>query len=436
MSKGAGSTQLQQVVGLPGAVLLGLGSMIGTGLFISVGIGAEVAGTWVIPAILLAAAVAACNGLSSAQLAAAHPVSGGTYEYGYRYLNPNLGFMAGWTFLIAKSASAATAALGFSSYLLTALGGRGGYRIPLALGIVILFTLIVLAGLRRSNQMNGLLVGLTLTALLLFVVLCFPAIDPDYLPFIGTDGMSSFSFGDFFPATALMFVAYTGYGRVATLGEEVREPRRTIPRAVIAVVLATMFLYVVVAVVAVGGIGAEAFGGATRNGGAPLDTVARLTGRKGLVPVLTVGAITAMLGVLLNLILGLSRVLMAMGRRGDMPPALARLNPAGTTPVAAVIVVGLVIGGLTLIGDVKTTWSFSAFAVLIYYGITNFAALRLPRSERLYPTWVPGAGLLSCLVLAFFVEPMIWLTGLAVITVGLFWQSFFQRKSRGSGRSA
>ena len=436
MNKRVLPSRLQRVVGLPGAILLGLGSMVGTGLFVSLGIGAEVAGSWVIIAVIVAAVVAACNGLSSAQLAANHPVSGGTYEYGYRYLNPQLGFVAGWTFLIAKSASAATAALGFSSYLLVAFDIDLAWRVPLSLGVVALFTLIVLAGLRRSNQMNGVLVAITLGVLLLFIVVVAPSVHPENVPFSGSGGVSHFSLREFFYAVALMFVAYTGYGRVATLGEEVHEPRRTVPRAVIAVVLITMLLYVLVASVAVGSIGAEAFGLATGEGGAPLDAVARLTGHSEIILFLTIGGITAMLGVLLNLILGLSRVLMGMGRRNDMPSGLAQLNRQGTTPVAAVVVMGVVIGGLTLIGDLKTTWSFSAFAVLIYYGITNLAALRLSETERLYPRWVSVAGLLFCFFLAFWVETIIWLVGFVAIGAGLLWHYLYRWKSRGTESSA
>src|SRR5690606_25175651 len=144
--------QLRRELGFSGALMLGLGSMVGTGLFVSVGLGADAAGPGVLLAVAVAAVVAACHGLSSAALAASHPVSGGTYEYGYRYLTPPLGFTAGWTFLIAKSASAATAALGFSGYLLTAFGIDPALFVPTAFGITVLFTLIVLAGIRRSNQ--------------------------------------------------------------------------------------------------------------------------------------------------------------------------------------------------------------------------------------------------------------------------------------------
>ncbi|NER08110.1 MAG: amino acid permease, partial [Okeania sp. SIO3C4] len=232
-------------------------------------------------------------------------------------------------------------------------------------------------------------------------------------------------------AAALMFVAYTGYGRIATLGEEVKEPRRTIPRAIALTMLVTCLLYISIAVVTVV-VGQEVINKlstADVSLAAPLEVIARVGGLG--VPVIpkliAIGAVTAMLGVLLNLILGLSRVLLAMGRRRDVPKIVARLNSEQTTPYIAVIVVGVAIAFLVLIGDVKTTWSFSAFNVLIYYAITNFAALKLSAEERLYPKWLGWVGLAACLFLAFWVEQQIWLVGLGLILVGLIWHSLIHR---------
>jgi APA family basic amino acid/polyamine antiporter len=207
-----------------------------------------------------------------------------------------------------------------------------------------------------------------------------------------------------------MFVAYTGYARIATLGEEVREPRRTIPRAIGASVILAMLLYVAVAVVGVGAAGAEGMFAATTSHAAPLAVVARAF----LLPVhplVTIGAITAMLGVLLNLLLGLSRVLLAMGRRGDLPRMLSDLR-------AAILVAGAAIAALAAIGNVETTWSFSAFTVLVYYAVTNLAALRLPPAERLYrPLWA-WIGLVACSFLAFWIDWRIWTAGLALLVLG------------------
>ena len=426
MSPQAG--QLRRQVGLFGAIMIGIGSMVGTGVFVSIGIAAGIAGPLVVLAIAVAALVATCNGLNSAQLAASHPVSGGTYEYGYRYLTPWLGFTAGWMFLLAKSASAATAALGFAGYLSNMLALPSSMLILLALVAVLTLTGVVIGGIQRSNLMNVIIVSITLCSLATFVLGGLPSVSADYLAlFSGLHAGTTEAIGAFLHACALMFVAYTGYGRIATLGEEVREPRRIIPRAIVATMLITTALYIAVSGVAIGAIGAPALSqatvGAIEARSAPLAVAAQRFAIPLISQVVAIGAVTAMLGVLLNLILGLSRVLLAMSRRADMPPVLARLNTAGTTPPWAVLVVGMVISALVLIGDVRITWSFSAFTVLIYYALTNAAALKLPAAQRLFPTWVAWVGLAACLFLAFWVELTIWLTGLGCIGVGLAWHA-------------
>ncbi len=427
----AGAPQLKKQIGLLGAIMMGLGSIVGTGVFVSIGIAAGIAGPSVILAVMLAAVVAGCNGLSSAQLAANHPVSGGTYEYGYKYLNSWLGFSAGWLFLLAKSASAATAALGFSGYVLSALGYSQHNLIPLALAAVAAFTVIVLSGMSRSNVINIVIVSITLLALVLFVVMGLPLVTRIHLtPFVENISGSGTPLSNLFHATALMFVAYTGYGRIATLGEEVHDPHRTIPLAMIVTLLITMILYIAVAFTGVGTVGAGILSGAAHNAGvtqaAPLVAAARLFNLPFAPQVLAIGAITAMLGVLLNLILGLSRVLLAMGRRHDMPSVFAHLNASKTTPVWSVLMMGAVIAGLVLIGNVKTTWSFSAFTVLIYYALTNLSALRLSAKERLYPSWIAILGLVACVFLAFWVERETWMIGLALIAAGLVWHGIAQ----------
>ncbi|MCA9840209.1 MAG: amino acid permease [Trueperaceae bacterium] len=417
--------RLQRELGLFGAVMLGLGSIIGTGVFVSIGIAAGVTGKAVIFAVILAALVALCNGLSSAQLAADHAVSGGTYEYGYRFLKPMFGFLAGWMFLLAKSASAATAALGFAGYFLSLFGiSAGGFTIVIALGAVLVLTLTVISGLKRSNLSNTIMVAISVLSLGLLILWGLPrSISASQSVFTLS---SSLDWSAFFYASALMFVAYTGYGRIATLGEEVKNPETTIPKAMITTLVVTMILYGLVAFVAVSLLGAGPLAAASKTA-APLEAVARTLNFPFLPQILALGAMTAMLGVLLNLLLGLSRVLLAMGRRGDMPRLFARLNQAGTSPTPAVIAVATVIAALVLIGNVKLTWSFSAFTVLVYYSITNLAALRIAKEKRLFPSWVSWLGLLSCLTLAVFVEARVLVWGLVSIAAILLLFFVLQR---------
>ena len=391
--------------------MLGLGSIIGTGVFISLGIGASIAGPMILPAIGLAGLVALCNGLSSAQLAANHPVSGGTYEYGHRWLNPSLGFVAGWMFLCAKSASAATAALGFALYL------NPENSLPIALAIVWVITAFTLLGIQRTNTINTLIVGAVLLSLIAFVVFGAPAISAN--PQNWQSALDGENLKNLLPATALMFVAFTGYGRIATLGEEVTEPRRTIPRAIIATLVTTTVIYIVVTWVALANAG---------NQFSSLAIIAQTFSGPSLVKVLTAGAIIAMASVLLNLVLGLSRVVLAMGRRCDLPKTTARITDSTKVPAVATIVVGCLITGLVYVGDMKLTWSFSAFTVLVYYALTNLCAIRLKIEERLYPSWVSYIGLFACLCLAVFVEWRIILAGLSLIALGLALRWLFVKR--------
>ena len=413
---------LRREIGLFGATLMGLGSILGTGAFVSIGIAAGISGPSVVLATALAALVATCNALNSAQLAAAHPVSGGAYEYGYRLLTPAIGFTAGWMFLCAKTASAATAALGFSGYALGMLNISGDkIHLAVALASVVLLTIVTLGGMRRSNTVNTVIVSTTIGALFAFVLGLLPVAFQQ-----GTTHFSPFFLsGDhgptppFLEATALMFVAFTGYGRIATLGEEVHDPTRTIPRAIVTTLSFSAGMYIVLATVAIAAAGAPRLSSATLGDAAPLETLAHALTYAPIAWLVSLGAVTAMLGVLLNLILGLSRVLFAMARRQDMPGIFAGVGAKSAVPTAATLAIGGAIALLTLVGDVKTTWSFSAFTVLVYYAINNLAALRMPLEDHLYPRFWAWGGLASCVFLAFWVETHIWVIGLGLIIIGL-----------------
>ncbi len=418
-------SELRRELGLFGAVVTGLGSILGTGVFVSIALAADIAGSWILLAAPLAGAVATFNGLSSAQLAAAHPVAGGTYEYGYRFLNPWLGFTAGWLFLIAKTASASTAALGFAGYALVLFGASPDLQVAVAVGAAAAVTVLVITGIRRTATVNAVLVAITVGSLVTFVVAGLTQ-----GPTVGALNLGPTTpwWQSLFAGTAFMFVAYTGYGRIATLGEEVHDPRHTIPRAIITTLAVSALLYTAVAftgwtIARASWTGVGRFFGNEAEG-APLGALV-----SGIpAQIVEIGAIVAMLGVLLNLVLGLSRVWLAMGRRGDMPSPLAGVSASGS-PTAAVVLTGLFVVGGALVGDVRLTWGFSAMTVLLYYAVTNWAALRLPPEARMFPRWMAWAGLGSCAFLSFWVEPLVWLAGAVVIAVGVAWRLVWTRRA-------
>lgn len=412
--------ELKRVIGPLGAVGFGLGAMVGTGVFVYTGHAAGLAGPAVLASLLLAGVAAACNGLSSAELAAAHPVSGGTYEYARRRLAPWAGFLAGWLFLAAKTTSAAATALGFGAYL-----GAVTRLPPLAwtLALLVGITALNLFRLTAAGRFNLALVAFSVATLLAFVATGLPEVSTSRFTPFAPKGL-----GGVLSAAALLFVAYAGYGRIATMGEEVENPRRTIPMAVGVALAVAAALYLSVTYVAVGTIGAEAFAGAAA-GGAPLEAAA---GRGWVRGALAAGAATALGSVFLNLLLGLSRMSFAMARGGDLPWALARVN-AASSPWVSVLAVGGVVGALVAWGSVKGLVTLSAFTILAYYGLTNLSALRLSREERLVPPWVPAAGLLFCGALAFSLPRRELAIGAGVLAAGLLYRA--ARRATGSEES-
>ena len=437
------NTPLKRELGLGSAVMLGLGSMVGAGVFVSLGLGAGLVGPAVIGAIVLAGLLAMCNGMSSAQLAAEHPVAGGTYEYGHRVGWPALGTVAGFMFLVAKSASCATAALGLAGYVLPRFGVEtaGTLQIAGALAGIMMVTVMVLEGIRRTNRVNTAVVTITLMGVAVFVFVGITRIElGNFSPWMMSQegGIRAVpaTWSDLARAVALMFVAYTGYGRIATLGEEVKEPRKTIPKAIVATVIVCVVAYAAVAAVAIGLVGADGFDAFTMVG-APLEAISAAAGLPAWVGwAVTIAAVTAMLGVILNLILGLSRVALAMGRRKLLPQVFAKIDDAGTTPGPAVILVAVIVAGLVCLGSIKTAWSLSAVTVLVYYAITNAAALRLPPEARLYPRVFSWLGLVGCLGLSAFVEPIYWAYAGGVIALALVWHDLTKDKSKNKNAPA
>lgn len=406
--------QLKRVVGLPGAVTLGLGSILGTGVFVSLLFAVNLAGEWAVLSVAIAAGLAICNGLSSAQLAASHPVSGGAYEYGYRFLNPTLGFNAGWMFLVAKGASAATAALAFGECIRQVVPGADSVDVRVFAGAAIaVLTGLVLSGVRRSVRVNAVIVGLVLVALGTFIVTAF-ANSAASISFRA----ETFSYTHVFHAAALSFVAYTGYGRVATMGEEIREPTRNIPRAVIATLVTTLVTYLVVTL-AIVALVAPTPGLNLADAAGSLDQLlSDAQANSTAAAIVRAGAMIAMLGVLLNLILGLSRVALAMARRSDLPEFFSVISQNNDSPHRAVVLVAVMIGALAMNGDLLRTWSISAFTVLVYYATANLCALRQPPEERRYPRLVSAAGFCGCLGLIPFLAPKTMVIGAGFMVAG------------------
>lgn len=407
---------LRRELGLLDAVGVGFGAIIGAGIFVVTGVAAGVAGPAFLIGLLIAGVAATANALSSAELAAEFPQSGGTYEYGYRLLNPWLGFVAGWMFLASKISAAGTVALGLAGYLEMLLPGLPPRAV--AVGAIVFFTVINYFGVRRSSRLNLAIVTVSLLSLLLFIVAGTGLIRPEnFQPFapMGWRGILE--------ASAILFFAYTGYARIATLGEEVRDPRSTIPKATIVTLAASALLYFAVAAVAIGTVGATQLSATS----APLSVAAQSFTWPWVAIVIAVGGVTAMLGVILSQLLGLSRMAFAMARRRDLPAFLAHVHPRYGVPDRAVLVIGLIAAVVAATGTLRGVASAAAFTILIYYGIANLAALRLAREAKLYPYFIAVAGLAMCAVLALSLSIEIILTGCGVLIIGILLRAVFHR---------
>lgn len=406
---------LRRELNLLDAVAVGLGAIIGAGIYVVTGVAAGVAGPAFIVGLLIAGLVATCNALSSAQLAATYPQAGGTYEYGYQVLHPWAGFSAGWMFLISKLAAAGTVALGFGGYLAALLPGVNE-RLAAVVAVVVL-TVVNLIGIKKAGRLNLAIVAVSLAALVYLIVAGLPAFDVANLRPFAPQGL-----GGIMRSAALLFFAYTGYARLATLGEEVREPRRTIPRAIALSLGIAALLYGLVALVAVGGVGAAALSATS----APLERAAQAFRLPGAGQVVAVGATVAMLGVLLSQILGISRMLYAMARRHDLPAAMGHVHARHGVPDRAIILTGLVAVVVALFGTLEAIVAAASFTILFYYGVANLAAWRMRPADKLYPDWVPLLGLITCGVLALMLPWQAIVSGLGLLAAGALWRTLWR----------
>lgn len=399
---------LSRSLNLKDAVAIGLGAVIGAGIFVVTGVAAGIAGPAFIVSLLIAGVVASFNALSSAQLAAVYPQSGGTYEYGYRLLHPLLGFSAGWMFLVSKLSAAGVVAIGFGSYLnqLIPLTSQEIYSIT----AVVLLVVANYLGIKKAGAINLIIISITIFSLFYLIISGVPQIQKDnFTPFspIGLSGIAE--------ASALLFFAFTGYARIATLAEEVNNPSVTIPKAIIITIVTAIILYAAVSIVAVGVIGSEAMAVTT----SPLQKVAENLNTPEIEFIVVLGASTAMLGVLLSQVLGVSRMMLAMSRRQDLPTFLKFVHKHYKVPHKGVIVTGIIIIILILIGSFYFILNAAAFSILFYYAITNMAALKQPQKERLFHKIIPLLGLLGCIAMAFSLPLSVVFSGIGILIVGL-----------------
>ncbi|MGV9303317.1 APC family permease [Nonomuraea sp. NPDC003727] len=401
---------LARRLGTGDAVVVGLSAMIGAGVFAAFAPAASAAGPLLLLALALAAVVAYCNATSSARLAARHPESGGTYVYGRRRLGPFWGYLAGWGFVVGKTASCAAMALTFGAYV------APGLAVPLAVGAVVALTVLNLLGVQRSAMAARIMVALVLAVLAAVVVAGLTGGKAPSTPWHAVPEAPVAPW-EVLQAAGLLFFAFAGYARIATLGEEVRDPERTIPRAVPIALGITLVVYTLVALATLRVLGPARLG----TSHAPLVDTVIGAGAGWLAPVVRAGAAVAALGALLALILGVSRTTFAMARERDLPGFLDAVHPVRQVPYRAELAVAAAVIVLVLAVDLRGAIGFSSFGVLVYYAVANAAALTLTRDEGAPPRAVPVVGLALCVVLAVTLPAASVAAGLAVFAAGGLW---------------
>ncbi|MCU1482902.1 MAG: amino acid permease [Subtercola sp.] len=399
---------LARRLGTADAVTIGLGSMIGAGIFAAFAPAAEAAGAGLLIGLAIAAVVAFCNASSSAQLAAQYPTSGGTYVYGRERLGEWQGFFAGWSFVIGKTASCAAMALTFAAYAAPA-----GWQKPIAVAAVLGLAAVNYFGVTRTAALTRIIVVVVLLVLALVVIAGLTSA-PSRSVALG-EGLFSNGWYGILQSAGLLFFAFAGYARIATMGEEVKNPRRTIPRAILTALSITLVIYAVVAVTVLLVIGPAQLARSS----APLVDVVDAATWAWAAPIVRFGAAAAALGALLALIAGIGRTTLAMARNSDLPRWLAAVHPKYRVPHHAEITLAIVVSILILSVDLRGAIGFSSFGVLLYYFIANVSAFSQLKTDRRYPRAVQVLGALGCLVLVVTLPPTAIIVGLIVIALGI-----------------
>ncbi len=398
--------QLQRRLGTFDATTIGLGSMLGAGVFVVFAPAAALAGNLLVLSVVVAGAVAYCNAVASAALAAKYPTSGGTYVYGRKQLGEWPGFLAGWGFVTGKTASCAAMALTFGTY------AAGGYAVPVAISAVVALTVVNLLGITWTALLTRILLCVVLATLVFVAVAAIVGPHPAAATLAPSSPGGP---GGVLPAAGLMFFAFAGYARIATLGEEVKNPSRSIPRAILAALAAAFAIYLALALLLLNHLP----GGQLAATQTPLLEAVLQSQLSAGAPVVQAGAAAACLGALLALITGVGRTTLAMARERDLPRPLARVGGKHTVPYVAEVAVAAVVILLLLTADVMTVVGFSSFGVLVYYAVANASAYSLKPHPGYAPKWLNAVGFVACLLLAFTLPPASVLTMTAVLAIGV-----------------
>ncbi len=418
----SGTPSLARRLGTGDAVVIGLGSMIGAGVFAAFGPAADAAGAALLIGLAIAAVIAYANATASAQLAAQYPTSGGTYVYGRERLGPWWGFLAGWGFVVGKTASCAAMALTFAAY-----AAPDGWERAFAVLAVGSLTAVNYRGITRTARLARVVVTVVLLVLATAVAVSLAGGEPqwaDVSPWHGAHG----GWYGVLQSSGLLFFAFAGYARIATLGEEVRSPVRTIPRAIQLALAIVVVVYAAIAVTLLATLGPDG----TAATAAPLAAAVERSGWQWAGAAVRIGGAAASLGALVALIAGIGRTSLAMARDGDLPRWFAAVHPRHRVPHHAELALAAVLCVLVLTVDLRGAIGFSSFGVLLYYLVANVAAWTQHDTHRRFPRTLQGLGAMGCAVLVATLPITSVAAGIGVLAVGVGFRLVRVRARRGA----
>ncbi|MFA6328357.1 MAG: amino acid permease [Candidatus Micrarchaeia archaeon] len=406
--------KLKKTISLLDATSIGIGAIVGAGIFVVLGVATGLAGSAVIASIIIAGAVAMLTASSFVSLSKTTQKEGGAYEFAHKLLPPFLAFLTGFLWLTSNVVAGATVALGFSLYLSSLFPGLPAA--PIAAIACLVATALNYSGMKHSVSMNNVLVAAKVLVLLFFVLAGF-----FFFKAGNFSGIGSTPLGGVLSGAAIIFFAYGGFARITVVSEEVKNAKQNVPRAIILALAVSTVLYLLVSIAAVG------LGGASQSftSGAFLSSAISSTGIPYAALIVSLGALAATASVLLTTVMGVSRVAFAMARNNDAPKAFAKVDSESGVPRNAVLAAGIASALLALLGDLTLVASVSSFALLAYYVAANYAALRLKANAS--AKLISAAGLVSCFALmAFLSQQALMIGALAVICGSAYY--YFRKK--------
>lgn len=435
---GAGKTGMKKNLGATDLLLLGLGGIIGTGIFVLTGLAAaKYAGPAITLSFLLGGIACVFTALAFAELAAMLPVSGSAYSYAYVTFGEGVAALIGWAVLMVYTFGAATVASGWSGYVtgmlnsfgvslpeqLTKIPSEGGWINLPAVIIVLLLTAFLVKGTQGATKLNGILVVVKLGAILLFLLSAFPHVN-----FENWDVFAPHGFFGIAAGAGFVFMAYTGFDTLATAAEECKDPNRDLPIGIVGSLVGSALLYILVAGVLTAIVPYTAL-----NNAEPMAYALRANNINIGAKLVATGAIAGMTTVILTQIFGQSRVLMVMARDGMMPGFFSKVHKRFSTPHVGLILSGIIVMIITGFSPVATLGQLSSMATLEVFCFVSIAVMVLryknPNEKRAFrcPAVYLVASISTILCGFLFAQllPENWIPYLASNVVGMTIYAFY-----------